>query len=362
MPRSPKAARVQVEPLESREVPATLPAPVLPFTPNFAAVGLADEPVYLAVAQGPGGGLVRVFDFQTGAERFQLAPFGPGYGGGVRVATGDVTGDGTPDVVCVSGLGRVTTVKVFDGIDGGKLAAFRPFGDNDAGGASVALADFNADGRADVVAGRGVASTVKVFDGITIGGTLGTLGRFTAFGTGFSAGYTGGVRVATGDVTNDGVPDIVAVTASGRSVVAGFDGDTIGAASPFQPFSPYYATGADATGGGWITAGDVNGDGFADVATGNGSGAALVRIIDGETLPDGGDPTLVRSVALSPSTAATGARPRLVDLDADGSLELVIAQNTGGRPVVSIYDATTGARLTSFYAFAGDFLGGVDVG
>jgi hypothetical protein len=44
------------------------------------------------------GGQVNVFD-DSGAPRFSLAPYGAAYTGGVRVAVGDVTGDGISDII-----------------------------------------------------------------------------------------------------------------------------------------------------------------------------------------------------------------------------------------------------------------------
>jgi hypothetical protein len=338
---------LRVEVLEAREVPANLP--------DFAAVGLANKPTYLAVADSSGGGEVRVFDFHSQKQVFDFTPFGAGNTNGISVATGDVTGDGVPDIICATGAGPKTTVRVYDGVTGARIASFQPYGSTDTGGASVAVGDFN--GHGDIVVGAGSHPTIKVFDGTT----LALIGRLTAFGTGFSAGYTGGVRVAVGDVTHDGFPDIVAVTASGRAVVAGFDGKTITSATPFQPFSPYYADGPSATGGGWIAVGDVNGDAFADIAVGNGAGTPQVRIIDGKTLPVGGNPILLHTIRL-PGSTASGAHPLLVDLNTDGKVEFVESAGAGAESIVNIYDSTTATLLTSFDAFGPGHTGGVNLG
>ena len=44
--------------------------------------------------------------------------------------------------------------------------------------------------------------------------------------TPFGAGYTGGVNVATGDLTGDGIDDVVAATASGTPRIQVYDGKT----------------------------------------------------------------------------------------------------------------------------------------
>ncbi|MGH2651195.1 MAG: delta-60 repeat domain-containing protein, partial [Actinomycetota bacterium] len=52
------------------------------------------------IIAGPGsggGGRVKVFSGSSGAELRSFLAYGPGFTGGVRVASGDVTGDGIPD-------------------------------------------------------------------------------------------------------------------------------------------------------------------------------------------------------------------------------------------------------------------------
>jgi hypothetical protein len=47
-----------------------------------------------------------VFD-QDGDERFSFMAFDPAFRGGVRVALGDINGDGTPDIVAASSFACV---------------------------------------------------------------------------------------------------------------------------------------------------------------------------------------------------------------------------------------------------------------
>jgi hypothetical protein len=179
---------------------ATGPDGNLWFTADQDRVGRLSLNV-LATGAGPGGGPhVRLFDAQGGTELSSFFAYDPGFAGGVRVAVGDVTGDGVPDVVTGPGAGGGPHVRVFDGFTGapvgGPLGSFFAFAPGFTGGVAVATADVNCDGRADVVvgAGPGGGPHVEVFDGAT-GGLLATpLASFFAYDPGFTGGVSVGVR------------------------------------------------------------------------------------------------------------------------------------------------------------------------
>ena len=121
----------------------------------------------------------------------------------MRVAAGDVNGDGRADIITGAGPGGGPHVKVFNGVNSGLLKSFFAFSASLTGGVYVAAGDVNGDGKADIVAGAGPGGgpNVSVFDG----GSNQLLHSFFAFGPGF----TGGVRVAAGDVNGDGKADII---------------------------------------------------------------------------------------------------------------------------------------------------------
>lgn len=320
-----------------------------------AAAGLAGAcslgQAEIIVGAGPGAPpAVEVYGGGSGPSSF-LA-YSPTFLGGVRVATGDVNGDGVPDIVTGAGAGGAGGhVRVFSGAGGGELRSFFAYPTMFSGGVHVAGGDIDGDGRADVVTGAGAGAAgghVKVFSGATGA----ELRSFFAYPTGFS----GGVRVATGDVNGDGIPDIVTGAGAGSpgGHVKVFDGVSGGELASFLAYDTAFA------GGVYVAAGDMNGDGRADIVTGTGSddatGApAQVKVFDGAT---GG---LLRSFFAYDPMFLGGVRVAAGDLNGDGLADIVTGAGPGGGPHVKVFSGADGAALDSFFAFSPSFTGGVYV-
>ncbi|PYR55171.1 MAG: hypothetical protein DMF85_20295, partial [Acidobacteria bacterium] len=153
--------------------------------------------------------IVRVFDGMTGALLRSFNPYVLTFTGGVRVAAGDVNGDGLADIITAAGPGATPHVEVFDGSTNALLASFFAYTPGFGGGVYVAAGDVNGDGFADVItgAGPGGGPHVQVFD--LHNGT--TLASFYAY----AAGFTGGVRVAAGDINGDGHADVLTAPGAG---------------------------------------------------------------------------------------------------------------------------------------------------
>src|SRR5439155_191544 len=159
---------------------------------------------------GPGAGVPQVRGFDVnGALLGTVLTDPPSFTGGVRVAVGDVNGDGVTDVILARGPGTPAFVRVVDGASQTILLAFNPFDPSFTGGVYVAAGDVNGDGFADVItgAGPGGGPHVQVFD-LHDGATLAS---FYAY----AAGFTGGVRVAAGDINGDGHADVLTAPGAG---------------------------------------------------------------------------------------------------------------------------------------------------
>jgi hypothetical protein len=284
---------------------------------------------------------VKRFDTPSLSETASFFPF-PGFGGGARVAFNDVTGDAVDDFVVGTGPGVPAQVRVFDGVTLAIVRDFLPYGAGFTGGVFVAAADFNADGKADIITGTdtGVAANVKVFDSVS----LAVLHNFLPFGA-----FTGGARVAAGLVNAGGTPDIVVGAGPGAAPgVIVFDGVSLATIHSFLAYAPGF------TGGVYVAAGDINGDGSADIITGAGPGAVpQVKAFSGLNLAE-----LANFLAFAPGFTG-GVRVAAGRVNADLVPDFVVGTGNGAAEVKA-FDGATQALLHDFLPYTA-FTGGVFV-
>jgi hypothetical protein len=275
--------------------------------------------------------LVRVFNAETGVEKFSFFAFDPSFKGGVRVAVGDTNCDGIPDIIVGAGPGA-PEVRVFNGVtaepqSAGVLGSFFAYDTGSKAGVWVAAGDVNQDGFTDIITGPdngGGAPLVKVFSGED--GSLHA--EFLAYGEKFQ----GRVRVAVGDMNGDVFPDVITVPGPGHAPeLRVFDGTDLAgpAIESFLAFDNSYRRGL------YLAVGDLTGDGRADiVASGGAGGTRLVRVFDGT------DVTAPPVASFQPYQTQSGdsIRVALVDINEDGDLELVTAPGPGGQDDPKVFD------------------------
>jgi len=316
-----------------------LSAIVIAASTFIGAAHAAPPPPQILTGLDAGWPDVRGWD-SVGHMAQQFAPWGEWnlafsaydtYQQGVRVAIGDVNGDGRPDIVTAPGKDAWTELKVFDGRTFRQLRTALPF--KDAAwwaGAYVATGDTNGDGRDEIVDGldAGCCTTLHVLDALT--GT--ELSGFFPFGDRSEVG----VRVASGDLNGDGKADVIAIPIGSTRI-------TVFAPTGGAPLRTIDAFGGEVTGPIAVAAGDVTGDARAEIvaAAPTASGVA-VKVFD----PASGTAATVLSAYGYESVSSVAVA--LADVDGDGSRDIVLSALTPGGTEVTAID-TRGVELKEFY-------------
>ena len=289
---------------------------------------------------------LRIYDSTdpVGGSQSFLQPPGdigsfPGFSGSVRVATGDINGDGIGDFITAQGdgVGSGSRIRVFDG----SLALFGTGGPN----APTA----------------GVAQEIASFFAYS-----------DSAGASQNPGFGGGVFVASSDLNGDGVDEIITSAGAGaRGHVKVFNFNVGGVFQGSTPElrSSFYAY-TDFAGEIRVTTLFFGGTTFVVTGSGAGSTTSDVRAYgNAYTLGEIPDLTFVVPTGgqLFPFAGFSGGVSVAAgDTDGDGNDELFVSQNRGGTGLVNVFSVTNLsapiAQFTAFGGFSGEVrLGAADV-
>ncbi|QGJ70726.1 Hypothetical protein PBC10988_24240 [Planctomycetales bacterium 10988] len=288
-------------------------------------------------------GIVRVFD-APGNEVLNFFPYTQAFTGGVRVATGDINGDGVLDIVTAAGPGGGPHIQVFDTSTGqlitGGVNNFYAYAPHVTSGVFVAVGDVNDDGFDDIITApdAGGGPHVKVFSGKD--GSL--INEFYAY----APHVTTGVRVAAGDVTGDHRAEIItAPGAGGGPHVRVFDGASSVGIPIAGPATDFYAYAPNVLTGLYLDVGDVNGDGLGDIITAPGAGGGPhVKVFSSA------DASLLHDFYAYDPGFTGGVRVALADLTLDGFADLITSPGPGGGPHVKGFNGLDLSSLGDFYS------------
>jgi hypothetical protein len=302
----------------------------------------------IVTGSGEGGGpQVRFFDHQGSLVDHGFFAYDESSRTGVRVAAGDVDGDGADELITGPGPGAAPLVRVFE-TDGTKKAEFMAYAETFAGGIYVASGDIDNDGIDEIVTGVGVGGgpQVRTFD---MNGNVVFTPGFFAYGKNFR----GGVRVAVGDFNGDGKEEIITGSGPGGGPqVMGYTRYGVRILN-FFAYDERLRTGVN------VAAGDANGDGKVEIITGPGPGGGpQVRFFSGkgEAYPSG-----TADFFAYGENVRSGAEITAFDFDEDGDVDIITGAGKGGGPQVRKFDGKGKVLFNGFFAYNEAFRGGVHI-
>ncbi len=302
------------------------------------------------------------------------------------VATGDLNGDGIPDIVSVGGLdGGSFVIGVLLGNGDGTFQPGIYYPLDNVAPVAVALGDFNRDGHVDVaVLLNGAPGSVAIY----FGNGTGALGKPSLHQVG-NQGATFFNNLVAADLNGDHKLDLVA-TNNADSTVSVLLGKGDGTFEPAVAYSTGTAS-MNQTGANWVAIADLNNDGKPDlvvacdgnnqtlsVLLGNGDGtfqAPAMRFLPGASsvaianltgdkkkldlvvadyndsttwvLPGNGDGTFQPGQAYATTPQDQGLA--VADLNRDGKLDFVVSDNQSELVTVALGNGDGTFRASANY-------------
>ena len=330
---------------------------------------------------------VTVLDQENGDVFAEFAPYGNAFQGGVRIATGELSGSGTDEIATAPGWSIVAQVRVYNQ-SGRLLTSFEPYGSSFIGGVQLAIGDVDGDGLNDIITiPSWGAAEVKVFRNVLVAGipTFDASHPYREF-LAFPATFMGGGVVAAADMGStpvrngsfdntrrDGKAEVVVGSNAGmKTTVKVFDvsrmpvSTTVTVPAASRSFTPFSTLAKNYQGGVSLSVARINADPVPDIIVGAG--------VNGRSMVDAwawSNTSTARLSSLSANgtgfaafTDASRTAPVQVaaqDTTGDGIADaILVAQGPGGTTSqIRRFKITSASplRVSRPTAFAGSFPG-----
>lgn len=297
------------------------------------------EPELIVAAASDYSPEVRIFDAQGQMVNSFLA-YASTFNKGVNVAVGDVNGDGKEDIITGVGYGGGPHVRVFD-FEGNVISQFFAYDEKFRGGVRIATGDLDNDGIDEIITTPGSTGGphVKVFD------SFGNV-KLQFFAT--DEFYANGITVASGNVQADNADEIIVGMGSGTEPkIKVFDryGNLV---NEFLGYAQTFDKGI------YVRAGNVDGAGYDEIIIGSQNGGGpQVRVFDFTG-------SVISQFFAYDEKFRGGVFVGAQDLGGDGIDEIITGAGIGGGPHIRVFDKGGQVKL-QFFAFEESFRGGVNV-
>ncbi|MGQ0501926.1 MAG: FG-GAP-like repeat-containing protein [Panacagrimonas sp.] len=256
----------------------------------------------------------------------------------VSVALSDVNDDGRPDLAVANNAGANVSVLLNTTAPGAVSPRYATAANFAAGTGpfSVAVGDVNGDGRPDLALANSVSDNVSVLLNTTI---VGVASANYAAAASFGASV-GPRSIAVADFNGDGRPDLALANYRSASVSVLLNTAAPGAANPSYAAAANIPTGAGPQS---VAVGDVNGDGRPDLTVAN-LDASYVSVLLNTTAAGDGAPTYAAAVNLTAGNRTSSVA--VGDVNGDGRPDLAVANANSNNVSVLLNTAGPGDPLS----------------